>query len=209
MIRHRYLIFFLIPVLLVFSISACQATPDKDLNPTSIVEPPAVPTSAGPLTIEADQLLMRTRVAVEQGDRDFWALAGGSYYPALHPSYSSVDDFADQLDQITRAYDFQCQAVLRFPWLDPSAGGDRELLSILFSAAGNETYPESGVLTPEIGVFEVAFMIAEDGEIYQLQNAGFTSSTGETPEEQYQNLISYREERIDQTLQLEPCPPLE
>lgn len=202
----------LIPFLFAFVLGACQGKTDSEPYPTLIVDPPAVPTSSGPIVMEVDELILATIFAVEQGDKDFWTLAGNSYYPALHQSYTSVDDFVSQMDQTTKAYDFQCRSVQRYPWLNYYGGVEGDLLSIVFTASGNEFYDESGVLSPEMGVFEVSFLIGDNDDIFHLQSTGFPASSGETLEELYQNSISYREERMGQSnkeLQIEPCPNLE
>ena len=203
--QHKYALTVGCLVFMAQIITACVNPQKQDLPPTSIVEPGAVPTSAGPLEMDSDLLLVQTKAAVEQGNRDFWLQAGQSFIPGLPPEYTSVDEFVDQMDLYSQVFDLQCQLVLRYPWNDGYVG---EVVSIVFSASGNEDYESSEVLVPEIGVFEVAYLV-DDGNtsIFNLVRSSFISSTGETPDEKYQNLISFREGRME--LNKFPCPELE
>ncbi len=175
------------------------------------VEPPNPVTPTGPLNMEEAQLLLNTRSAVEQGDPEFWKNAGESFYPILHPSFASVDDFVNRMDQYTSVFDFQCQAVLRFPKVTYSGDVKGQILSLVFTASGNESYQAAAeshaVLVPEIGVFEVRYLMDENQDkSFYLDDAGFIASSGSTLEELYQNLISSRKNRMGEGLQIDPCP---
>ena len=109
MIRQKHPIGTICFLLIVLLLSACNSKTQLTVEPPKPISP------LGPLVMEKAQLLITTKTAVEHGDPEFWKNAGLSFSPILHPSFASVDDFVNRMDQYTSVFDFQCQAVLRFP----------------------------------------------------------------------------------------------
>lgn len=114
------------------------------------------------------------------------------------------------MDLYTRVFDIQCQVVLRYPSLSYTGELEGQVLSLVFSASGNDLYQESDMLVPDLGVFEVSYLVDEnDAMAFYLMNASFIASEGETLEDLYKNFISFRVERLDKDgweLQIDPCP---
>ena len=217
MFREKYPIGAICSLLIVLLLTACNSKLEDTVEYTieqpgqHTVEPPEPNSPLGPLVMEEAQLLITTKTAVEFGDLEFWKSAGQSAYPILHPRFASVNDFASQMDQYTSVFDFQCQAVLRYPKESNSGDVEDQILSLVFTASGNDSYQEAAethsVLVPELGVFEVRYLVDENNELaFYLDDAGFIASNGEDLEELYQNFISSRKNRLGDGLLIDPCP---
>lgn len=212
MIRKKYIFGAVCSLLVALFFSACNSKIEHTVEYT--VEPPNPISPVGPLIMEEDQLLINTKSAVEQGDLEFWKRAGQSAYPILHPRFASVNDFASKMNQYTSVFEFQCQAVLRYPNESSSEGVGGQILSLVFTASGNDSYQAAAeahtVLVPELGVFEVSYLMDENSDlVFYLDDTGFIASEGETLEDLYKNFISFREKMLDKhgwELQIDPCP---